>query len=111
MIERPELDSGENCIEWMNGDRKAVLTISHPKTIKRLTELARTKAECKVEVNDDGSIYATIPITWIKINPKRELTGEAKETARIRAKRNLKPLYTSAVRKNKGNSKTKKQKV
>ncbi|WP_081332700.1 helix-turn-helix domain-containing protein [Eisenbergiella tayi] len=71
----------ENCIEWHKDQVQATLTLSQRRTISRVEKLAATRPEeCQIIArNPDGSVYAHIPVSWIRINPKRELTEEQRE--------------------------------
>ncbi len=49
-----------------------------------LTEERPTEAT-RVKANAEGGVTYTVPKTWIKIRPKRILTEEQKEKARLQA--------------------------
>lgn len=68
----------ENVIEWVKDAKKATLTLSQRRTISRVKRLAEKYPDkCQILAeNKDGSIYAHIPVIWIKINPPKELTDE-----------------------------------
>ena len=69
----------ECVIEWVRGDSLAGVTMPSNTRLKgRILKLAETHDEVKYEVNQDGSIYATVPIQWVKISPPRALTDEQK---------------------------------
>ncbi len=55
--------------------------------IRQLDGLAeeRPTEATRVKANPEGGVTFTIPKTWIKIRPKRILTEEQKEKARMRA--------------------------
>lgn len=71
----------ENMIEWVKNEERATLTLSQRRTISRVKKLAKSHPkECHILVeNEDGSVYAHIPVSWIKINPSRELSEEQKQ--------------------------------
>ncbi len=86
----------ENVIEWIKDDRRATLSLSQRRTISRVRQLAaQYPDQCRIVAeNKDGSIYAHIPVSWVRINPKIELTEEQREKRvetmkRNRAKRKL----------------------
>lgn len=79
----------ENIIEFLRGDSIATITVvSNTRLNGRVRKLAVEKPdECQiVSENEDGSLVAHIPVSWIKLNPKRELTEERAETLRNQLK-------------------------
>lgn len=103
-ILRPDFDGcTENAIEWIKDGERATLTLSQRRTISRVKRLAAKYPErCKILVeNKDGSVYAHIPTSWIKISPPRELTESQIEVA----KENL--LKAQTVGRNRGQISTK----
>lgn len=68
----------ENCIEWIKDQKQATLSLSQRRTISRVKKLAeKYPEECQIVAeNKDGSVYAHIPVSWIKINPSMKLTEE-----------------------------------
>lgn len=83
-------NNNENCIEFLSGERSAVVTFTNRKHINRIKKLyEERKDDFKYfHENTDGSICAKIPLKWIKINSGsktgRVMTEEQKEAARIR---------------------------
>ena len=83
-------NNNENCIEFLSGERSAVVSFTNRKHINRIKKLyEERKDDFKYfHENTDGSICAKIPIKWIKINSGsktgRIMTEEQKEAARIR---------------------------
>lgn len=82
----------ETCIEWTD-DGMAWVSSDQQRIIN---ELHRLKAERPGEVDiraepnaNDGSIYATVPVSWVKIRPPKQLTEEQriKATAVLREAR------------------------
>lgn len=84
-ILRPDYDGyAENVIEWVKDSKKATLSLSQQRTISRIRKLAE-KYPDDVQIladNKDGSLYAHIPIKWIKISPSKEMTEKQIEQAR-----------------------------
>lgn len=84
------MENTENMIEFISGTRTATVTFTNQKHINRVKKLYDERKEDfkKYIENKDGSICATIPLKWIKINPGskngRVMTEEQKEAARIR---------------------------
>ena len=84
------MESKENVIEFLAGQRTATVTFTNQKHVNRIKKVYEERSdEFKYYVeNKDGSICAKIPLKWIKINPgskeKREMTEEQKEALRQR---------------------------
>ena len=73
----------ECVIEWIKGEKVAGVTMPNNTKLKnRILKIAETRKEVEVTMNADGSIYARIPSSWVKINPNRELSAEEKEYRR-----------------------------
>ena len=81
-------DLRENVIEFLQNEKTATVTFTQGRYITKIKELAKKKPnECKITAqNNDGSIVAKIPVTWIRIYPNRELTDEQLEGYRERAR-------------------------
>lgn len=71
----------ENVIEWVKDEKRATLTLSQRRTISRVKRLAEKYPDkCQILAeNKDGSIYAHITVSWIRINPEMELTDEQRQ--------------------------------
>ena len=71
----------ENYIEWIRGDKIAAITLSQGQYKTKIERLAKERPdECQIiERNDDGSIFAYVPVSWIKISPPKELSEEQKK--------------------------------
>ena len=84
------MDSSENVIDFIAGERTATVTFTNRKHINRIKNIyEERKDDFKYfRENPDGSICAKIPLKWIKISPGskegRIMTEEQKEAARIR---------------------------
>ena len=81
---------GEFAIEWVRYSKTA--TVTFPNATKFNSKIRKLAEEHPDEVkirhiNADGSLVATIPVSYIKISPKRagrEMTEEEIEAARER---------------------------
>lgn len=81
------MDFKENSIEWITGDNTMSVTLTSQRHITRIRKLAERKPdEVKIVTNKDGSIYATLPLSYLKFNPPKDLTEEQKEKLREKAK-------------------------
>ena len=84
------MDSSENVIDFITGERTATVTFTNRKHINRIKNIyEERKDDFKYfRENPDGSICAKIPLKWIKISPGskegRIMTEEQKEASRIR---------------------------
>ncbi len=75
----------ENVIEWQRDAQCATLSLSQRRTITRVKKLAEWYPEkCQIIAeNKDGSVYAHIPVEWIKIAPIAQRTKKQREQARL----------------------------
>lgn len=72
----------EIVIEWFKGETVASVTAYSGSRIKnKIMKLAQKHADVSIVENKDGSIFAHIPVDWIKIQPKRAMTQEQIERA------------------------------
>lgn len=94
--------STENVIEWQRDAQTATLSISQRGTISRIKKLAEKHPEkCQIIAeNTDGSIYAHIPVKWIKIHAERDLTDEQRKVIAEQLHKNI--LNSSKYRENLG---------
>lgn len=73
----------DNCLEWITGQKKASVTFSQRKYVTKLKKYAeKYPEEIKVIAeNNDGSICAHVPLSWVKFSPPRkgrEMSDEEK---------------------------------
>ena len=76
------INTNENVIEWLTGDKEAAITASQRKLINRLKKLNEENPDEMVLItNQDGSVFAKVPADWIKIKKptRRELTEEERQ--------------------------------
>lgn len=81
----------ENCIEWIEGDKRATVTTYRKSFIKKLKAISEESPE-EVQIikeNKDGSICAHIPLYYLKISPKKKVvyTEEQRQEIRDRLQR------------------------
>lgn len=77
--------STENVIEWLTGDRRAVLTLSQTKYINRIRKLCDKHPDDVILLeNDDGSVYASIPLAWVKLASPRQISDEQRAALKER---------------------------
>ena len=74
----------EFAIEWVKGAEYAGVTVPSGTALKsklfRLAEEHPDEVKIMAE-NDDGSIFAHIPVRYIKISPPKKMSDEQKEAA------------------------------
>ena len=91
-------DIPENAIEWLKGRKTATVTLAGGTALNtRVKKLAKSKPDkCQIrDTNENGTIVAHIPVSWIRINPELELTEEQRELRRAQgraASKNLQEL-------------------
>ena len=80
------LESRENAIEWLYGDKRATCTLCAPRRVNVAKQLAKKfPDECEIAAeNRDGSIVFHCPEKWIRIQRPnaREMTEEEREIQR-----------------------------
>lgn len=79
----------EFVIEWIKRAEYAGITVPSGTALKsKLLKLAdKNPKEVKIiTVNKDGSLYAHMPISYVKISPPRQVSEEQKEAASERFK-------------------------
>lgn len=72
----------ENVIEWLNGSDYIGATLSQKKWINKVELFATQDKNVRILArNADGSIFAHLPISYLKLSPKRtvELTDEERK--------------------------------
>lgn len=89
----------ENVIEWITGSDVITLTVTQPRYITRVRKMVEhysqdnTKRADLLE-NEDGSVFAHLPLECLKLSPKRSVEySEAQRAAardRIAAARDKK---------------------
>lgn len=78
-IIKPDNDGySENCIEWVKDGEWATLSLSQRRTISEVKKLAKSHSEeCQILAeNKDGSLYARVPVDWIKIRAPRKISDK-----------------------------------
>lgn len=70
----------DNAIEFYTESKTATVTLHSPRLRNRVLRLAEESDEVEVvATNEDGSILAHIPVSWIKINRPLKLTEEERK--------------------------------
>ena len=77
--------SHENVIEFLDDETEATLTLSRGRYISKLQKLAETHpGEVYIKKNIDGTVFAKIPVKWVKISAPKVVSDEQRERARER---------------------------
>lgn len=80
----------ENVIEWLRGSDIAGITAPAGSRLKgRVVKLAQTHPD-QVEIvkeNPDGSIFAHVPVKFIKVSPPRRISEEQRAAAAERLRK------------------------
>lgn len=72
----------EVVIEYFRGDKYASVTAYSGSRLKnKITNLAEKHSDVSMIENKDGSIFAHIPVEWIRIQPKKQMSPEQIEKA------------------------------
>ena len=80
--------SNENVIEWLTNSKKVSVTFGQQKYISRIKKLAEDNPEdVHLDISTDGSVFATFPLSWVKISPPRKVSEEQREAAAERFRR------------------------
>ena len=88
----------ENVLEFLTNQRTVTCTFNAPKWKNKIMRYAESHPDdVKIIAQNESSILAKIPISWLKISPKRkgrEFTDEerAAAAARLRVAREKKSL-------------------
>lgn len=76
----------DNAIEFYTESKRATVTLHSPRLRNRVLRLAEESDEVEiVATNEDGSILAHIPVEWIRINPKKQVTESQRECGKRNA--------------------------
>lgn len=80
----------ENVIEFMTNDTRATLSFSQGRYKSVIRKLAEKQPEdCRIIAdNEDGSICAHVPVSWIRISPPRQYTEEQRQQMGERLRQN-----------------------
>ena len=75
----------ENCIDWLTGSDKITLSLTQEKYRNRIRKLAEQYPdEVDYMVNKDGSVFAHVPVSWLKIYRPRDVSEEERARTRER---------------------------
>lgn len=71
------MDSQDNVIEWLTGDKTARVTFTQQKYINRIERMAEKHGDAVkiIHKNNDGSIYVEIPLSAVHLTIYAANTG------------------------------------
>lgn len=75
----------ENAIEFLKGAKEATVTFTQGRYITKIRKLAEQYPDdVKIYSDKDGTLVAHIPVSYIKISPKKKVSDEQRMKARDR---------------------------
>ena len=85
-----DLKNKENCIEWITGQNTIAVSLTQQKYITKVRKLKkRFPKQVKIHTNEDGSIFAKLPLSALRIVlvEREELSEQEKERRRENLKK------------------------
>lgn len=84
-------DEYENAIEFLDGQKTAAVTLHDRRLRNRILKLAEQHPDevaviCRPEENN-GFLFAHIPLKWLRIQPPKQMSDEQRELAKERLAR------------------------
>lgn len=84
-------DEYENAIEFLDGQKTAAVTLHDRRLRNRILKLAEQHPDevaviCRPEENN-GFLFAHIPVKWLRIQPPKQMSEEQREKAKERLAR------------------------
>ena len=82
-------DVRENVIEWITGSDRIAITVTQPRYINRVRKLVEHYSKDNADgvdliENDDGSVFAHLPLECLKLSPKRSIEYSEEQRAAAR---------------------------
>ena len=79
-------DEYENAIEFLDGQKTATVTLHNRRLQNRILKLAEERPDevaiiCRPEENN-GFLFAHVPLKWLRIQPPKQMSEELKERGR-----------------------------
>ena len=63
----------ENVIEWLDDEDTIAVTFHQKRFVNKIKRLANIDENVKIlALNDDGSVFGHLPISYLKLSPKRK---------------------------------------
>ena len=76
----------ENVIEWLRGDKVAAVTAPSSSKLKGMITRLNARYPDEVEIlttNQDGSIFAHVPVDWVVIRKPKQLNLTDEQRAEL----------------------------
>ena len=75
--------NNENAIEFLTGDKYMTVTFTQRKYITKIMKLHDSDPNEFLEfnINQDGSVCAKVPLTWLKISLPKKISEEQRQAA------------------------------
>lgn len=85
------IEPTENALEWLVGDESVTVTLYRGRLQNRILRLAEEHPDevavvCRPEENN-GFLFAHIPLKWLRIQPPKQMSEEQRERAKERLAR------------------------
>lgn len=80
----------EFAVSWLKGDEMAEVDAPSGSALKsKLLKLAKERPSevTNVTENKDGSLFCKVPVSWVKISPKKKVSEETRKAASERLKK------------------------
>lgn len=70
----------ENCIEWLTNHNVITVSFSQKRFVNAVRKYAEVDSRVEiVEENSDGSICAHLPLDYLALRPKRQMSEEQRQ--------------------------------
>ena len=81
----------ENALEWLTGEDRVDVTLYRGRLQNRILRLAEEHPDevaviCRPEENN-GFLFAHVPLKWLRIQPPKQMSAEQREKAKERLAR------------------------
>lgn len=77
--------NNENAVEFITGEKTCTVSFTNQKYCNKMKKLYEKNSESfeVFEINKDGSVYAKIPLKWLKISVPRTMNMTDEERQKI----------------------------
>ena len=78
----------ECVIEWFRGEKTASVALPrNTRLANKIRKLAQKSSSVQVIADENEALFAHIPVDWVKISPKRQITEEQRQAAAERLRK------------------------
>lgn len=72
----------ECVIEWIKGEKTASVTLPrNTRLANKIRKLAQKSSDVVVIADENEALFAHVPVDWVKISPKRQMSEEQRAAA------------------------------